>query len=79
MPSSKDKKDEVRKKTSTKKAAPVSSPKAKMPARKKVFTFEQWAKRRGVPKHHKGGLRAYVQHVHKPRTLEEWDKCFRDY
>jgi hypothetical protein len=45
----------------------------------KRFSFEQWAARRGVPSHNRGGLRAYVNNVSKHRTLEEWDECFRGY
>ncbi len=50
-----------------------------MPVRTRTFTFEQWAKRRGIKQHHKRGLRAYVLHVARPRSLEQWDKCFKDY
>ncbi len=66
------------KKKSRKKAS-GSKPKPAAIRRARVYRFEQWAARRGVPQHHQGGLRAYVRDVHKPRTLEEWDECFKDY
>ena len=58
---------------------PVSKvrPKKARPARK--FSFEQWAKRKGVKAHWMAGLRAYCSNPHKARTLEEWEKCFKDY
>ena len=69
----------TKKRVKVKPAPVVSPPVAKHARRARVFRFEQWAARRGVAQHHQGGLRAYVQNVHKPRTLEEWDKCFQDY
>jgi hypothetical protein len=70
-------------KSSEAKAAPVKTPPPVPPVvrarRGKMYTFEQWAKRRGIPTRHKGGLRAYVDNVNKPRTLEEWETCFKDY
>jgi hypothetical protein len=66
---------ESSKKRSTKKAAR----KASMPRRARVYTFEQWARRRGVKQHHKRGLRAYVPDVERSRSLEEWTDCFKDY
>lgn len=68
----------AKKKSSRKKAPATKRPKASLP-RARVYRFEQWAARREIPDHHRGGLRAYVKNVHKPRTLEEWDKCFKDY
>jgi len=53
------------------KAAPVK------PARR--YSFEQWASRRGVKAHHRGGLRAFTKNPDKPRTLEDWDACFKGY
>lgn len=67
------------KKTTTKSSSKKEQPKAFMPRRQKVYTFEQWAKRRGVKHHHKGGMRAYVQNINTSRTLEEWDDCFVNY
>jgi len=60
------------------KEEPTPAP-VKKKFRGRKYTFEQWAKRRGVLAHHKGGLRAYVANVNKPRTLEDWDECFKDY
>ena len=68
----------TKKKTSRKKA-PKAKPAVAPKRRGRVYQFEQWATRRGVAQHHKGGMRAFVLHVHKPRTLEEWDECFKDY
>lgn len=45
----------------------------------KAYSFEQWAKRRGVPKHHHGGMRAFVKNPNKSRSLEQWDKLFANY
>lgn len=73
---SKPNKAPAKKKTTKKK---VSARKATMPARVRVYTFEQWARRRGVKQHHRGGLRAYVPDVGRSRPLEEWDGCFKDY
>lgn len=58
-----------------KKAAPRPAP--KLP--KKLFTFDQWAARNGVPTHHRGGMRAFVENPNKPRSLEDWDMAFLDY
>lgn len=72
-----------RRKASSSKAeepkAPEPRPVASFPARKRTYTFEQWAKRRGIVSHHRGGMRAYVRDVRRSRTLEEWDDCFKDY
>lgn len=78
--SSGSKSSSTKKKTETSvKTAKKTRPAPRRPARKRTYTFEQWAQRRGVPSHHKGGLRAYVPNVNKSRTLEEWDACFKDY
>ncbi len=69
------KKAPAKKKSATKAVAR----KARMPSRARVYTFEQWARRRGVKQHHKGGLRAYVPDVGRSRSLEEWDDCYKDY
>lgn len=45
----------------------------------KRYSFDQWAARRGVPKRHRGGLRAFVKNPNRVRTLEDWDKCFENY
>jgi hypothetical protein len=45
----------------------------------KRYTFEQWAARRGVKVHHRGGLRAFIKNSTKPRTLEDWDLGFKGY
>ena len=72
-------------KTSTSKKVSQKKPRAKQAPvvtpilSARVYRFDQWAARRGVAQRHTGGLRAYVRDVHKPRTLEEWDKCFVDY
>jgi len=62
------------KKAATKKAAPKAAVK---PARR--YSFEQWASRRGVKAHHRGGLRAFIKNPDKPRPLEDWDACFKGY
>lgn len=75
------KKSESSQAKTVKKEAPAPSfkksrPKAR-PARK--FSFDQWAKRKGVKPHHMAGLRAYCSNPHKPRTLDEWEKVFVNY
>jgi hypothetical protein len=45
----------------------------------KRYTFEQWAARRGVKNHHRGGLRAFIKNSTKPRTLADWDLGFKGY
>jgi hypothetical protein len=76
------------KKVSPKKAETKSAP--KKAAKKEVakaaptkparrYSFEQWASRRGVKAHHRGGLRAFIKNPDKPRTLEDWDACFKGY
>jgi len=77
----------VVKKTAPKKVAKKAAPKAAKkevvkaapakPARR--YSFEQWASRRGVKAHHRGGLRAFTKNPDKPRTLEDWDACFKGY
>lgn len=54
---------------------------AKQPPAKPVkrYTFEQWAARRGVKTHHRGGLRAFIKNSTKPRSLKEWDSGFEGY
>ena len=54
---------------------------AKRPATKPVkrYTFEQWAARRGVKNHHRGGLRAFIKNSTKPRSLADWDSGFKGY
>jgi len=59
-------------------AKPVAQKVSSIPKVKR-YSFEQWAARNGVPSHHRGGLRAYVNNVSKHRTLEEWDECFKGY
>lgn len=80
-------KKEPAKKAAPKKAAPKKAATKAAPKKKKRsvvkpvkrFSFEQWAARRGVKEHHRGGLRAFVKNPNKYRTLEEWDKCFVGY
>lgn len=60
-----------------KKAQPAVASSPSKPAKR--FSFEQWAARMGVPGHHRGGLRAFVNNVSKHRTLQEWDECFKAY
>lgn len=70
------------KKVAPKKAA---TKKRRAPARRpavkpeKRYSFEQWASRRGVKEHHRGGLRAFITNSKKHRTLAEWDACFKGY
>jgi hypothetical protein len=45
----------------------------------KLYSFDQWATRRGVPTHHRGGMRAFVKQPDKQRTLEQWDECLKGY
>ncbi len=72
----------ARKKVAPKKAATKKRP---APARRaavkpeKRHSFEQWASRRGVKEHHRGGLRAFITNSKKHRTLAEWDACFKGY
>jgi len=42
-------------------------------------SFEQWARARGVKRHHKGGLKAHVLNHKVSRSYEDWDKAFADY
>ena len=66
------------KKKSSAKSKTASPPPAPAPVAKR-YSFTQWAARRGIPAHHRGGLRAFVNNVNKHRTLEDWDKCFEGY
>lgn len=59
--------------------AKVKAVKPVRPAPAKRYSFTQWAARNGVPAHHRGGLRAFVNNVSKHRTLSDWDKCFEGY
>jgi hypothetical protein len=46
----------------------------------KLYSFEQWAARKGIPPHHRGGLRAFVKkNPDRHRTEEQWDECFKGY
>jgi len=72
----------VEKKVAPKKAASKkkAAPKKAAPAPfVKRYSFEQWASRRGVKNHHRGGLRAFITNSKKSRTLAEWDACFTGY
>jgi len=64
------------KKTTPKKAAPKKAAPAPFVKR---YSFDQWASRRGVKNHHRGGLRAFITNSKKSRTLAEWDACFTGY
>jgi hypothetical protein len=70
-------------KVAPKKAAPKKRKAAakRPPVTKPVkrYTFEQWAARRGVKNHHRGGLRAFIKNSTKPRTLADWDLGFKGY
>lgn len=57
------------------KAAKSRAPRKKV----KRFSFSKWAARRDIPWHNRAGLAASVPNVEKPRTLEEWDECFKGY
>lgn len=72
-------KKEAPKKAPTKKrrSAPAARPVAVKP--EKRYSFEQWASRRGVKEHHRGGLRAFITNSKKHRSLAEWDACFKGY
>lgn len=59
-----------------KKDSPANPP---VITRPKKYTFEKWAARKGIPVHHRPGLRAYVKTINKLRTLEDWDECFKAY
>lgn len=59
--------------------APVKKVAAAPKKKAKRYSFDKWAARRGVKKHHKAGLMAFVKNVNKLRTLEEWDECFKGY
>jgi len=74
----------VEKKVAPKKAAPKKKVAPKKAASApapfvKRYSFEQWASRRGVKNHHRGGLRAFITNSKKSRTLSEWDACFTGY
>ena len=73
-------KSETKKKAAFK-AAPKKKVAAKQPPSKPVkrYTFEQWAARRGVKNHHRGGLRAFIKNSTKPRSLKDWDSGFEGY
>ena len=45
----------------------------------RTVSFEQYAQKRGIPRHHFGGRKAYVQNADVPRTLLEWDEAFKGY
>ena len=45
----------------------------------KTYSFDQWASCKGVPKHHRRGMRAFVKNPNRQRTLEQWDACFIGY
>lgn len=45
----------------------------------KKYTFDQWASRRDIPKHHRGGMKAYMKDSYRMRTLEEWDSALVGY
>jgi hypothetical protein len=71
------------KKTETEEAAAHKPAAPAAPTRSigspRTFSFDQWASRRGIPSHHRGGMRAFVANSSKARTLEEWDACFVSY
>ncbi len=74
------------KKASPQADAPKRAPKAPVvvtprPVTKdeKKFTFERWAARKGIPSHHRAGMRAFVSNPDKMRSQEEWDSCFLTY
>ena len=69
----------VKKETKKPVAAKPAAKKVSFVPKAKRYSFEQWAARNGVPSHHRGGRRAYVNNVSKHRTLEEWDECFKGY
>lgn len=68
-----------KKKAAPKKAAKKAAPKKAAVKPSRRYSFEQWASRRGVKAHHRGGLRAFIKNPDKPRTLEDWDACFKGY
>ena len=67
------------KKAAPKKAAKKVAAKAAPVKPSRRYSFEQWASRRGVKAHHRGGLRAFIKNPDKPRPLEDWDACFKGY
>jgi len=75
--------EKVAPKAAKKKAAPKAAKKVAAkaaPAKpSRRYSFEQWASRSGVKAHHRGGLRAFIKNPDKPRTLEDWDACFKGY
>lgn len=86
MPDKDKEKKEVRKSTEEESVVPkLAFKKLKarttLPAapKPKLYTFDQWAARKGVPQHHRGGMRAFVSNVNKSRSLEAWDKLFSEY
>lgn len=69
------------------KKAPAAKPVTKpQPSQKvlrkpvvKLLSFEQWATRVGVPKHHRGGMQAFLPDADRSRSQEEWDAAFASY
>ena len=61
--------------------SPISSPVRITNARpEKLLSFEQWAARKGIPSHHRGGMRAFVKkNPSRHRTAEQWDACLVGY
>lgn len=52
---------------------------AKAPKPEKAISFEQWAALHGHPKHHHGGMKAFVPRSRQPRPPSEWDRLLNDY
>ena len=57
------------------KPVPVPVPKPKV----KKVTFTQYAVLKNIPERHRPGLKAFVKFPQKKRSIEEWEKCFKDY
>lgn len=73
------KKSSAPKKTAAK-TAPAPAPTPVVVERKeKLYSFEQWASMRGIPAHHRPGMKAFVKQAHKNRTMGAWDRCLADY
>lgn len=45
----------------------------------KRISFQQYCVLKEIPERHRPGLKAFVKFPQKKRSIEEWDKCFKNY
>lgn len=57
---------------------PAPRPVVVLPKVEKLISFDQYAKRKGIPDHHMPGMLAFVKDS-KNRSMEGWDSVFKDY